>query len=117
MLLLLHCVIDDYMVIWDFVFISSNLCKVFERLFVSVISINRILNPNHRGGAGSLQPFFPPSLAAMIYLRTAKMSSIPMLCKLKRTHLKHDSKLQMIKIVRAHNYLSETWYEKIDLIK
>lgn len=40
MLLLLHCVIDDYTVIWDFFFIISNLCKVFARLFVSVISIN-----------------------------------------------------------------------------
>lgn len=40
MLLLLHCVIDDYMAIWNFVFIISNLCKVFARLFVSVISTN-----------------------------------------------------------------------------
>ena len=90
---------------------------MFVRLFVSVININLILNSNHRGRFVSLRPFFNPGFATMIYLRTAKMSSIPTLCKVHRTPLKHDSKLQMIKIVGAHNNLSNTWCEKIDLIK
>lgn len=59
-LLLLHCVIDDYMAIWDFVFIVSNLCKLFAKLFVSVVTINRILNWNHRERFVSLRPFLFP---------------------------------------------------------
>lgn len=43
MLLLAHCVIDDYVAIWGLVFISLNLCKQFARLFVPWVNMNRIL--------------------------------------------------------------------------
>lgn len=64
-----------------------------------------------------MRTFCFPDPGAMIYLRITMMSSVPTLRNLNRSHLKHDSKLQMIKTVRAHNNLSETGYEKIDLIK
>lgn len=40
MLLLAHSVIDDYMAVRGFVFIVSNLCKQFARLFVPLVNMN-----------------------------------------------------------------------------
>lgn len=38
MLLLVHCVIDDCMATWGFVFIISNLCKVFAGIVICTFS-------------------------------------------------------------------------------
>lgn len=109
MLLLAHCVIDDCMAVWGLVFIALNPSKQFARLFVPLVNMNRILILTTEEDLFLYEHFFSPGSYCHDLSENSKDILSSYALQLNRAHLKHDSKLQMIKIVRAHNNLSDAW--------